>query len=42
MRVTYAGWEDARIVLAGQKFVVTWGPQGVEARIIEKKKGKGR
>jgi hypothetical protein len=33
LRVNYLNWDDAKVALAGQEFVVTVGPQGVEARI---------
>ena len=34
LRVTYAGWDDAKVVLDGQVLELRWGPQGVEARIL--------
>jgi hypothetical protein len=39
--VTYQGWEDHKVVLKGQRFVVTCGPQGVEGRIVEGGRGRG-
>jgi hypothetical protein len=38
LRVVYAGWDDAKVALEGQEFVVTAGPQGVEARIRDHKR----
>jgi hypothetical protein len=38
--VTYHGWDEHKVVLKGQQFVVTWGPQGVEGRIVEGGRGK--
>jgi hypothetical protein len=38
LRVTYAGWDDAKVALEGQEFVVIAGPQGVEARIRDRKR----
>ena len=32
LRVTYVGWDDAKVVLDGQVLELLWGPQGVEAR----------
>ena len=34
LRVTYVGWDDAKVVLDGQVLELRWGPQGVEARIL--------
>ena len=28
LRVTYAGWGDAKVVLDGQVLELRWGPQG--------------
>ena len=28
LRVTYAGWDDAKVVLDGQVLELRWGPQG--------------
>ena len=33
--MSYLGWDAAKTVLDGQQFVLNWGPQGVEARIID-------
>jgi len=33
--VSYQGWDAIKAVLKGQQFVVSWGPQGIEARIID-------
>ena len=33
--VSYQGWDQSKTVLEGQQFVISWGPQGVEARIID-------
>jgi hypothetical protein len=38
LRVNYAGWDDAKVALEGQEFVVIAGPQGVEARIRDRKR----
>jgi hypothetical protein len=38
--VSYQGLDDHRVVLKGQQFVVTWGSQGVEGRIVEGGRGK--
>src|SRR6516225_1324520 len=35
--VSYQGWDQSKIVLAGQQFVVTWGQGHVEARIVERR-----
>ena len=32
--VSYQGWDASKTVLEGQQFVITWGPQGVEGRIV--------
>ena len=42
LRVTYQGWDDAKVVLPGQRFELVCGDQGVEARILEAKKRGGR
>jgi hypothetical protein len=34
IKLTYASWEDAKMVLKGQVMHIRWGDQGVEARII--------
>jgi hypothetical protein len=34
MRVVYTGWDDAKVLLAGQGLQLTVGPQGVEARVV--------
>jgi hypothetical protein len=31
--VSYQGWDVSKVVLEGQVFEVSWGPQGVEGRI---------
>jgi hypothetical protein len=41
MSVSYQGWDDHRVVLKRQQFVVTWGSQGVEGRIVEGGRGEG-
>ena len=33
--VSYQGWDATRTVLDGQRFVISWGPQGMEGRIID-------
>jgi hypothetical protein len=38
--VSYKGWDDHKVVLKWQQFVVTWGSQGVEGRIVEGGRGK--
>ena len=37
LKVVYAGWDEAKIVLPGCVFELARGPQGVEGRI----RGKG-
>jgi hypothetical protein len=32
--VTYQNWDDKRVVLEDQVFVVSWSAQGVEGRIV--------
>jgi hypothetical protein len=36
LRVLYGGWEDARVVLPDHALELRAGPQGVEARIVER------
>jgi hypothetical protein len=38
LRVTYTGWDDAKVALEGQEFVVIAGSKGVEARIRDRKR----
>jgi len=33
--VSYQGWDQSKTVLEGQQFVISWGPQGVEGRIVD-------
>ena len=35
--VSYQNWESNKVVLEGEVFEVSWGPQGVEARILPKR-----
>jgi hypothetical protein len=35
--VSFQGWDDKKAVLDGEVFEVSWGPQGVEGRILPKR-----
>ena len=39
--VSYANWGENKVALEGQDFVVSLGPQGLEGRILERRRGAG-
>jgi hypothetical protein len=40
LRVVYAGWDDAKVVLPSEVLELRWGKQGVEARIIPRRQAR--
>ena len=40
--VSYANWGENKVALEGQDFVVSLGPQGLEGRILERRRGGRR
>jgi hypothetical protein len=40
--VSYQNWDASKVVLEGKVFEVSWGPQGVEDRILPKRGARGR
>jgi hypothetical protein len=37
LNVGFSGWDANKVVLDDQVFELSWGPQGVEGRIIERR-----